>query len=581
MINKLKQISNILTPVEIKKFKILIILMFFCMIFETMGIGVLIPLINYLTDANLSLISNDKIKNVISFFNLEEGNEINAILIFIATVYIVKNLYMTLFAWIDTKFGYYVRTALGVRLFKQYLHKPYIFHVYNNSANLITNIVEETKVFGNIIIFLSALITETLIIFGLIIFLFILDPMVTSIVIIISLILGVLFYFILRKKMTIGGQKRVLLAKKSTMSLHQGLSATKDLIFLNVQKHFIKIYSDNIFKHAHIATTQSFLQRLPRFWLEISAIMIILFSIYYLSSKQHEISAISGTLGIFVIAALRIMPSIQKIMVSLQYFKFSEPTLNLLEKELLDCNKIKIENEDKINDFKFNNTIEYKNISYSYPKSNKSVLENINLKINKHDFIGIIGKTGVGKTTLIDLLAGLLEPDQGEIKVDDTNINKKYYLLKNDIGYVPQNIFLIDDTVKRNIAFGQEDEKINNSKISLSIDSAQLSKFVNDLEKGLDTIVGERGIKISGGEKQRIGIARALYNNPSILIFDEATSALDLNTEKNILETLLNLKKEKTIILITHRVSSLKYCNKIYQVKDSQLKKVNDINNIN
>ena len=146
---------------------------------------------------------------------------------------------------------------------------------------------------------------------------------------------------------------------------------------------------------------------------------------------------------------------------------------------------------------------------------------------------------------------------------------------------MPQNIFLIDDTVKRNIAFGQEDEKINNSKISLSIDSAQLSKFVNDLEKGLDTIVGERGIKISGGEKQRIGIARALYNNPSILIFDEATSALDLNTEKNILETLLNLKKEKTIILITHRVSSLKYCNKIYQVKDSQLKKVNDINNIN
>ena len=220
----------------------------------------------------------------------------------------------------------------------------------------------------------------------------------------------------------------------------------------------------------------------------------------------------------------------------------------------------------------FNKTIKYKNISYKYPSANKVILKNINFEVNKNDFVGIVGKSGAGKSTLVDLITGLLEVDSGDIIIDDLNLKNNLHLIKNSIGYVSQDIFLTDDSIKQNIAFGVDSEKIDNLKIEKAISASQLTKFINSLKLGINTVVGERGIKISGGERQRIGIARALYNNPEILVFDEATSALDLETEEDILDTLVKIKGKQTIIFITHRTSSLKYCNRVYELENCDLK---------
>ena len=210
-------------------------------------------------------------------------------------------------------------------------------------------------------------------------------------------------------------------------------------------------------------------------------------------------------------------------------------------------------------------------VNFRYSKEANCVLKDISMNIKSGDSIGIVGKSGAGKSTLVDLMTGLLKANTGKIIIDGLNFENNFYLIKNIMGYVSQNIFLTDETIKNNIAFGVDDNAIDNQKIEKAVSTAQLTEFVNRLKLGLNTIVGERGVKISGGERQRIGIARALYNDPKILVFDEATSALDLETEKDILDTLLELKKDKTIIFITHRISSLKYCNKVYELKNGIL----------
>ena len=571
MIENLKKIPKIITKDQFKKFKLLIAMMILCALLETFSIGALIPLINYLTNADLMLSINDNILKISSYLGLSEYKPINLILFSIVLIYSLKNIYLTFFHWVDCKFAFVIRTTVAIRLFKIYLNKPYIFHVYNNSSSLITNIVEESKIFGNVMMFVNSLVTEIMIITGLLIFLFILNPLITLSVVTLGCLFGILFYLLIKNKVALGGQRRLNFAKTSTKYLYQGLGAIKDLIFLNAQENFTKIYSDNIFEHGKITGTQNFMQRLPRIWFEMSLITIILFIIFYLSSIEVEFSSVLGTVAIFIITAARIVPSLNKVLVSIQYLKFAEPSLKVLSKdfEYTKPASKNFETKERIN---FNKTLKYKNISYKYPNSNKIILKNVNFEINKNEFIGIVGKSGAGKSTLVDLMTGLLKVDSGDIIVDDLNLKENFHLIKNSIGYVSQNIFLTDDTIKQNIAFGVDGQKIDDLKIEKAIATSQLAKFINNLELGVNTVVGERGIKISGGERQRIGIARALYNNPSILIFDEATSALDLETEKEILETLIKLKGEKTIIFITHRVSILKYCNKVYQLENSDLK---------
>ncbi len=576
MFKIIRKILKILDTQKSKEFKILIILMFFSMVLETIGIGSMIPLINFFTDENLPLPYDINLNQTLLNFGISENNILNFILIILVLIFLIKNIYIGFYTWLESKFTYRLRFDLGVRLFNKYLYNPYTFHLSNNSANLISKIVEETSTYGLALISLSTLLTEALIIFGLTTLLLIIKPQETFIVILIAIFSSSIYYLGLRNLISRWGKKRESSERAKMKSLKQGLGAIKDIIFYNAQRHFIDIFKSNSNDLSKVGFKMYFLTKIPKVWFEMIAIFIMTFVIFFLYLQKVETSAIMGTVGIFLITSLRIIPSINRILTALQNIKFSEAAFDSLLIDLDPAKKPPIidkidQSNSKIN---FKKEISFNDVFFNYSKSDKPVLKNVSLTFKKNEFIGIIGETGTGKSTFVDLLIGLLSPTKGTITVDGKNINGNLKGWKEKLGYVPQNFYLLDESIKNNVAFGYKENELNIEKVKSSIDKSQLTKFVKNLKDGLLSNVGERGVNISGGEKQRLGIARALYNDPDILVFDEATSSLDLETEKRILETLIEIKKNKTIIFVTHRISSLSYCDKIFKIQNNEIKEV-------
>jgi ABC-type multidrug transport system fused ATPase/permease subunit len=282
-------------------------------------------------------------------------------------------------------------------------------------------------------------------------------------------------------------------------------------------------------------------------------------------------SSLVPILGIFAAAAFRIIPSLNSMMKSIQLVRFSSSTINLLSNEF---NKIEISNNTSSSqsELSFNKSISVSNLNFKFDSSNIEILKNINFKINKGETVGFIGSSGSGKSTLVDIVIGLHKPKSGSVNVDYINIKNNELAWRKKIGYIPQSIYIIDDTLRRNIAFAIPENEIDDNRVQKAIDAAQLTDFVNKLPEKTETCVGEKGVRISGGQRQRIGIARALYNDPEVLILDEATSALDLNTESQIMQTVLNMKGNKTILIVAHRLKTLENCDRIIVIEEGVVK---------
>jgi ATP-binding cassette, subfamily B, bacterial PglK len=574
MFKNIKKIIKILDSHQKKKFNYLILLMFVAMILETASIASLLPLISYFSEGNQLTNFNIKI-----FENLDVNlsNSKNLIMILILSIFILKNFYLALYYFLDSKFVYNVRFTLGVSLFKKYLNNSYLFHVQNNSAKLKERITGSCSAYGSALAGLSQLICEGLIVLGLLTFLIIIKPQETGIVIFIGLILSLSFYLILKSRIYRLGKKRIIANTDYIKSMSQGFEAIKDIMIFKSQKEFIKDFQNNSQNIEKVGFVMHFINRIPKIWFEISIVVILIILFFFISTNNESNKSGIETIGIFLIVALRILPSINKIIHSLQNIKFSEPTVNNLEDDLKK-NNLEIADKSKEaikkNKISFNKKIEFKNVDFDYANTNKKILKNINFSINKNDFVAIIGETGSGKSTLIDLITGLIKPNSGTIEADGVSISENFDLWINHIGYVPQNVYLTDDTIEKNISFGLKDTEIDLRKIENSLKNAQLNNFISNLEKGIKTTVGERAVQISGGERQRIGIARALYRNPDILLFDEATSALDTKTENNFFNTLNEIKKNKTIIFITHRKSNLELFDKVFLIENKTLKEL-------
>ncbi len=549
-------------------FKYLIFLMLIAMILETVGIASLIPLINIFSDGNL--LSNYNIEIYLKSLNIDIKNNINIFIVFILFFFILKNIFLVFFYHLDSKFIYKVRFDLGVSLFEKYLYRDYLFHVQNNSAKLKEKIIGQTSIFGGALSGLSQIICEGLIIFGLLLFLFLIKPQETFIILITGVFLSSSFYLILRSKVYKLGQKRILFNTALIKSMTEGFDAIKDIMIFKSQKEFINILREDSQNLANAGYKMSFINRLPKIWFEITLIILLTVLIFIVGEKNEDYGSIIATVGIFLITALRILPSANKILQAFQQIKFSESTLDSLEQDLEEKDLKKLKKLSKENEFFFQNKIEFKQVNFNYDGSRTNILNDINFQINKNEFIGIIGETGSGKSTLIDLLTGLIKPVSGSIEVDGKSISMNQNSWIKKIGYVPQNVYLTDDTIEKNISFGY-DKDFSNEEMEKAIKNAQLTKFIAGLKNGIKTKVGERAVKISGGERQRIGIARALYRNPDILLFDEATSALDIETENSFFNTLNSLKRKKTIIFITHRRNNLDFFNQVFLIKNNNL----------
>ena len=542
-------------------------------VFETLGIASIIPLIDLLTGKSGSL---NFLYNIFgNSFSLGKNATILMITI-ITLIYLIKNIYLCIFFSFETKFTYNTRFTLGSRLFENYIRKPYFFHVTRNSSTFITKIVQETAIFGGALMGLSAIITEIFIVSGITFLLVIIKPLETIIIILIIFFVGSSFYLITRKYSFNIGRSLVQIQKEKMKVLTESLKSIQEIIMFKSEDYFTNFFKNKSMQAANYGYKISFIGRLPRIFFETTAIIIIFILVLYSSLNNYTILETSSTLGIFLLAAIKIIPSMNKIFVSIQTIKQSQIAIKSLHEDLkIDSNFDKrIDLSVKNEKIEFHKNIIFKNVNFKFESNETETLKNIYIQINKKDFVAVVGKTGTGKTTFLNLLLGLLEPTSGEILIDGKNILKNIADWRSKIGFVPQNINLLDETLIKNVAYGVSQQDLSLNDVKRSLKFSQLSEYITRDNSILDLKIGESGIKISGGQKQRIAISRALYKNPEILILDEPTSSLDGLTSKKIYEILVKLNSYKTIIVVSHDISNFKIFNKIFEIKNGLLNQI-------
>jgi len=396
----------------------------------------------------------------------------------------------------------------------------------------------------------------------------------SSLVVIVSLSIALsIFYLVIRRKLAILGEKYNFYNGQIIQQVNQGLGSIKETKILGREHFFDKIYSQNVKEISNIYHFQQVIGLLPRNYIETITITIILSIMIYLLSVGAEASSILVQVTIFAIAAIRLMPSLSRISAVFAVIKFYIPSLEEAYSDFIMCEKHTFSNvEAKDGEkFSFNNLISIKGISFIYENAKSEALKNISLDIEKKNSVAFVGPSGSGKTTTVDILLGLLKPNTGGVYIDGCDIEEGLRAWQSHIGYIPQQIYILDDIIKRNVAFGVLDKDIDEDKVWNALRVAQLEDFVKSLPDGLNAKVGEHGARVSGGQRQRIGIARALYHDPEVLVMDEATAALDNETEKAFMESIDSLSGKKTIVLIAHRLSTVQNCDKIFYLSKGKL----------
>lgn len=576
--NSINKISLLLNYHHKRELLIITVLLIVGMLFEIAGIGILVPALSILLDPNE--LKSVEIRNIIIiiFGNLSHVQFVILGLSTIIIFYLIKSAFLIYLAFRQSRFATTLTVDLSLKLFKGYLNMPYFFHLKNSSTQLQKNIQIEILHFGGICLAAMVLSTEVTAIIGIALFLVFMEPLGAISVIVFFLFFSFVFNKLTSQKIKNWGYERQDTDNKSVKLLNEGLAGIKQVKLSSIENFYINKFSKYETKKASLNTRIQVLAIVPRLYLELLAIIGVSILIFSMLLQSKPVSQLIPILGVFVASAFRMIPSINRVLNSLQTIAFAQSVIDVLVAQF-DLIKSHLLKSDKKLKIRFENVVTVKKLNFKYSGSNKMTLNNIDFIINKGDFIGFVGVSGSGKSTLIDNIVGLLEPSSGEISVDGININCNISMWQSSIGYVPQTIFLIDDSLRRNIALGIPDDEIDDIKINDAIKSAQLVSVINKLSDGLDTIVGERGVRISGGERQRIGIARALYNDPDLLILDEATSSLDNETESDFMEAVHALKGKKTILLVAHRLSTIRNCDKIYKLKNGMLHLNNDFAN--
>ena len=560
------KVFTILTRKQMRICAFLIFLMLIIAVFEAFGIGLLYPLITIIGDTQW-LEHHEKIASFLSVFKINTHRK----LIFFASLsllcfYIVKNILILLQGKIQINFSLNNQRDYSKRLYAYYMHKPYIYHLDTNISIISRNISQGgITIFSEILISTLQIITNIITIFVIWAFILVIDWLIAIGVAFVMgpLVLCQLNYF--RKKITKAGEIQSTCAARNGKWINQGFYSVKETKVMQREEYFIDKFDKSYSEFTESQKDFLFVQRFPRAIIELFTIGGILLLIAIKMLLNSDTASLIPTLGVLALAAVRLMPSLNQMISMFNSIKFRQPLFNEMYDDLMIVRNNKDMEEQKLihktsEILQFEKEINVKNLVFAYPSKDVNVLSDVSFSIPKGSFVGIVGPSGAGKTTFVDILLGLLPPKSGVITVDGKNIYKNLSGWLNNIAYVPQSIYLVDGTIKDNIAFGIAPENVDDELIKEVLKMAELYDFVQTLEQKENTNVGDRGAKLSGGQKQRIGIARALYHKPAVLVLDEATSALDNETEKQITETILKLKGAITIISIAHRLSTLEHC---------------------
>lgn len=565
-----------LNAVEKKNFLLLFFLILIMAFFDVLGVASIVPFVTLLTNPNL-IETNDilvRLYDIFSNYGVDTTEKfifIFGVLFFILTL--ISILLRAVTAYALTYFSLMREYSIGKRLIKNYLFQNYIWFLDRNSSEIAKSILSEVKqVVDLTFVPLMRIISNFVVAFALILLLILSNPKLAFIVgfALIS-IYGLTFYIIKNFLLKIGAERvRANQARFEVVS--EAFGATKEVKLGNFEQFYIKKFSRNAKIFSKSQVIARILALLPRYLIEALVFGGMIIFIIVLMRNGSSFLSIMPTISLYLFAGYRLLPVLQQIYDSVTRLQFSSKAVDLIYDDLRNLENKKVVNDSK-EIISFNNSINLTDVNFSYSNNSKPALKNINLSIKAFSKVGIVGSTGSGKTTIVDIILGLLDYNSGEISVDELAINEKNKRSwQKNIGYVPQQIYLSDTTIARNIAFGIDENDIDFNKVKQVSKIANLHDFVIEkLSKGYNTGIGERGVMLSGGERQRIGIARALYNDPKVIIFDEATSALDNITEKTVLNAIDELKNKVTIIMVAHRLATVKNCDLILMIKNGEI----------
>jgi ABC-type multidrug transport system fused ATPase/permease subunit len=545
---------------------------FLTIVLETIGIALIIPI--------LEVVVNGKIFNFLNTFflffnidilNLEKNKIIIYMFIFIIFFYFFKLLFILNLIYVNNKLIFYFKSQISKYLFRKYLFEDISFYSKIHTSILVRNITKELDNTMGVLISSISFIIESMLIVGISILIIIYTP-ISIVPILLIFIVAYFFVRLSTKKVKLWGEQRQKLDKDYLEIIFNSMNGIKEIKIYSSENYFLKKYNSLLIALIDISNKVSILRSLPKHIFEFLGIFIISLVIIINFLVNDSAQSIIPILGLFAASAFRILPSANKILSDLNVFKFSYPSIDLIYNEIF---KIKNKQDNFINFKKINfeDKIKIKNLDFSY--NGNDIFKKLNFEIIKGDFIGIKGESGIGKTTFANLLVGLIKPNNGEILIDNINIlsdESLFFGWKRKIAYVPQEIFLLRETLRKNVAFGLDDSEIDDKKVLSCLNKSSFNpKIISDAIDPLNGIISEKGISVSGGQKQRLGIARALYMDSEVLIFDESTSSLDPATEKEILKTIKEISEDKTIIIISHKETSLAQCNKIYNLISGKL----------
>ena len=573
MLNSLKKVYKLLPDGDFHKLIILFFMMIIASLLAVLGIGTVPVFVSVVIDSE-RVLSMPGVGPFLDSWGIHTPQRLvvaGAALLIL--VYLMKNVYMIFFEYVRGKYMLNRKVMLQNNLFNAYMRSPYTYFIKRNSSELLRNVGSEVDRVVNgtlkpfMLISLHSIMTAVIII-GLII----VEPFITAVGIALFGGMAWIFLKLTKSKVKFFGKESLVHRKGMNKAILQGLGGFKDAKVLQREPHFLKEYNFHATKHKFYDLWKGIITSMPLQLIELMALTGILFIAIVMVLQFRELNSIITVLALFGAAIVKLKPSIYQIINNANVLRYNAYSVEAIfdDLEYLDSKQMqKFSLESASEPMKLDNSIDLKNLEYSYPGTSIPAVKDISITIPKNKAVAFVGPSGAGKTTLVDVILGLLEPQKGTLSVDGKHVFDDVRAWQKNIGYIPQFIYLLDESIRSNICFGIADEDIDDTLLQSVIETAQLSELVDSLEDGVDTIVGERGVRLSGGQRQRIGIARALYNNPQVLVMDEATSALDNITERYLVKAIEELRGDKTIIMIAHRLTTVQNCDTIYMMKDA------------
>lgn len=550
-------------------------------LFELVGVSLITQLVALISDP--SKIHNNKLMQYFyDLFGMETDRQFFLfVVIALIFVYLIKNAYLLWINYVQYTFVFNNQLRLSGRLIDCYLKKPYTYHLDKNSAEMVRNVMLDSERFFQMLLSVFLTLSEMLVSALLCVFLLVVDWFITVSVVLILVVFTGLYLVLFKGKAKAYGMINQEFDGKMHQSINQALGAVKDIKILHREKYFANAFLSYGKKKMTAVRNNNVLGQVPKYLIETVCIGAVLLVLVFKIYQGEDINNMIPQLAAFAISAFKLLPSVSKINNYANLIIFLKPSVDLIYRDIKDTedmvnyevvdasgNLIEEGNGDSL---KKADRIGIKNLVYRYPNTDRNVINNISFDIPLGKSIGLIGPSGAGKSTLADIILGILTPTEGEVMYGDMDVHKHPIKWSKKLAYIPQTIFLSDETIRANVAFGIEEDKIDDDMVWAALKEAQLDEFVKSQPDGLDSMVGERGVRISGGQRQRIGIARALYDNPEILVLDEATSALDSETESAVMEAIDRLSGSKTLIIIAHRLTTIKNCDYVFKIEDGQI----------